>query len=217
MDIVEEMLRRIYSKEDLFFYSYMIISGTRVSATEALRSALKELTPSERRVIALRLLNKNPKTFKEISRVMGVSRSRPRQILSRGLRKLRRSLLINFIIPSPEELTRLKDEVNELKSAVASLQELKARKPISFRNSNLRDEDRERFEAFFVSISVFSTSDRRFKKLIHNALLKANLIKLSDIRQAVISGDIKKIKGFGPKAEEFIQKALDSFDQKAPP
>jgi RNA polymerase sigma-32 factor len=72
-----------------------VVIGLRDAHTRSgwLGAALGELSPRERRIIDQRRLSEDGATLEELGRALGVSKERVRQIESRALSKLRRSMI----------------------------------------------------------------------------------------------------------------------------
>jgi RNA polymerase sigma-32 factor len=72
-----------------------VVIGLRDARTRSrwLGAALGELSPRERRIIDQRRLSEDGATLEELGRALGVSKERVRQIESRALSKLRRSMI----------------------------------------------------------------------------------------------------------------------------
>ena len=72
-----------------------IVAETRDGETRArwLATALDELLPRERRIIAARRLGETCVTLEALGRTLGVSKERVRQLEQRALKKLRRSIV----------------------------------------------------------------------------------------------------------------------------
>lgn len=137
-----------------------------------------------------------------------------------------RQLLRQFLIPSPEEIADMKEELVKLRKESERLRTLDEtnRKLLKIvrgfglgRKGDLNipaaEESIEEFQEFF-----FNLPDSTMKPRVRNALRRAGLIDLSEIRQMLkVKGKIQRIRGIDEKSEEFLRQALRITQQKASP
>jgi len=194
------------------------------------------LNEREKRALELRFGLEDGKwrTYEEIRPEFGVTRSRIGQIIHRALRKLRHPSrsrrLKDFLMPTPERLfedkIRWRERIGTLDRSVDRLEN---------ENRQLRREKEElelRLKRLGLEIKIpiekipteklptleelaqFKALVTRFpNNRVWNAVERAGITQVSELRALVVNGDIRYFRSIGDKAVEFLSVVLETTEQ----
>lgn len=169
-------------------YPYIVRGGQRLSLPEVFREILKKLEEEsgervKRSLFALRSwygLEGEPRSFKEIAILLGVSHGRPHQLIRAAENRIQRreewqKLLLQFVVPTPEEIEALRASVSRASALevekIGFQRDLRKAKRAGEQAPRLRAENRRLRNALLQSAALSPEDWQRERELLVQGLV----------------------------------------------
>lgn len=191
---------------------------------------------ADKQVLELRfgLRDGAPKTLERVGQEIGKrTRERVRTIQEKALRRLRHPScsrrLREFFVPSPEEMAWNNEKLREQQEVLRRAGERIHRLLDILKGYGLREEDFEKVNPEDIPQTAQARREAReeqealqaLKKKFPNnrfwnALARAHVRGLSELKELVESGEIIRVRSIGAMGEEFFRQVLQAAEREAP-
>ena len=197
-DLIDEILD--YDDTKGVIYDYPQIAKYFITNWDIVK---KSLTPREERMLELRY--EEGKTLEEIAKIYGITRERVRQIIAKGIRRLKHHSRTNILFKDNERITERDSLIKQIDNEILELR----KKLKYYQKANLKLELPEEIQnevSSNVRIEDLDLSVRSFR-----CLKRAGIEFVSEITEKT-EEELLKIRNLGRKSVKEIKQKLKQMN-----